>query len=151
MSKTISYKGKIDMGLQDRIRLKTIKGKIGYKINQFAIISTTPGVAAGTGTELIGKIFTKSQTGSVSTVVDFTEGDLLAVSYNKEGVAASDGGTQVIIFDNEVVNQDIFVTISDASGNTIPANYYIELEVMSLDDTESTMLTLKSLRTIASQ
>ena len=151
MSKTISYKGRIPMGEQERINLKTNKGKVGYKINQFAIISTTPGVAAGTGTELIGKIYNKSQEGAVSTVVDFTESDLLAVSYNKEGVAASDGGTQVIIFDNAVFNQNIFVTMADASGNTIEANYYIELEIMSLSDIEATMLTLKSLRNIASR
>ena len=136
------------MGQQEKINLKTIKGKIGYKIIKFAIISTTPGVAAGTGTELIGKIYSKTQEGAVSTVVDFTENDLLAVSYNKEGVAASDGGTQVIIFDNAVFNQNIFVTMTDASGNTIEANYYIELEVMNISDLEATYLTLQNIKSI---
>ena len=32
MSKTISYKGTLDIGLQDRIRLKTLKGKVGARI-----------------------------------------------------------------------------------------------------------------------
>ena len=33
MSKTISYRGKLDIGLQDRIRLKTNTGKTGYKLS----------------------------------------------------------------------------------------------------------------------
>ena len=33
MSKIISFKGKLNIGEQDRIKLSTIKGKKGYKIN----------------------------------------------------------------------------------------------------------------------
>jgi len=150
MSKTISYRGRVPMGQQEKINLKTIKGKIGYKVNKFQIISQTPGISAGTGTELVGKIYSKSQEGAVSAVVDFTEGDLLAVAYNKEGVAASQAGYEVIIFDNAIFNQNIFVTMQDASGNTIEANYYIELEVMPISDLEATKLTLQSIRTITS-
>ena len=58
--------------------------------------------------------------------------------------------TEIIIFDNEVVNQDIFINITDAAGATTPFNYYIELETMSLSDIETTMLTLKSIRTVTS-
>jgi hypothetical protein len=145
MSKIISYKGTLDIGTENRIRLKTIKGKIGYKINKFQIMSTTPGT---NNVELIGQIFKTSQIGSIGTSVQFTNADLLAaVFYDR----ASNRSTQTIIFDNEKVNQDIFVNITDQSGNTIPANYYIELETMYLSDLESTQMTLKSLRTIASQ
>ena len=45
MSTKISYKCKLAIGLEDRIRLKTIKGKIGYKITKFQILPTTPGSA----------------------------------------------------------------------------------------------------------
>ena len=150
MSKTISYRGRVPMGQQQEINLKTIKGKTGYKINKFQIISQTPGISAGTGTELVGKIYSMTQEGAVSAVVDFTEGDLLAVAYNKEGVAASQAGYEVIIFDNATFNQNIFVTMEDASGNTIEANYYIELETMPISDLEATKLTLQNLRTITS-
>ena len=83
--------------------------------------------------------------------LNFSESDLLAVSYNKEGVAASQGGYEVIIFDNEVFNQNIYVTMQDASGNTIRGNYYIELKTMTLSDVQATQLTLKNLRTLASR
>ena len=142
MSKTLSYRGTLAIGEQDRIRLRTLKGKVGYKITKFQIMSTTPGT---NNVELIGKITKTDQTGSISTTVNFTESDLLAtVFYDR----ASNRSTNTIIFDNEKFNQDIFVNITDQSGNTIPANYYIELETMALSDLEATMITLQSLRTL---
>ena len=73
MSKTISFKGKINMGEQDRIKLSTNTGKVGYKITKFQLMSTTPGKNAA---EYVGQIFSKDQTGSISSTVDFTNADL---------------------------------------------------------------------------
>jgi len=147
MSRKISYKGKIDMGTEDRICLTTIKGKVGYKINKFQIISTAPGTG---NVEYVAKI-TKVKDTNIGPVVDFTNGDLLAVAYLKEGASEDKAYTEAVIFDNEKFNQDIFVSIDDAASGTIPCNYYIELETMALDDTEATMLTLKSIKTIIGQ
>ena len=47
-------------------------------------------------------------------------------------------------------NQDIYVNITDISGSTVPANYYIELETIPLSDIQATQLTLKNIRTITS-
>ena len=151
MSKTISYKGKLNQGTQDRIRLRTINGKIGYKITKFEVISATPGADSGDHNEFVVKIFTKDQTGSISPTVDFTDSELLAVVYYEDHVSPGSGGKDTIIFDNKVTNQDIFVTSQDAGGGTVPANYYIELERMTLTDVESTMMTLKSIRTVTSR
>ena len=150
MSKrTISYKGQLAMGGQDRIKLSTINGKVGYKITKFNIIPKEPG---STSSELIVQIFKTDQTGNIGRVVNFENSDLLAVAYYEGNSGAGTGysGKQ-IIFDNEKINQDIFVSAEDGNAsNTNPANYYIELEAMTLSDLESTMLTLKSLRTLAS-
>jgi hypothetical protein len=148
MSRTISYKGKLDIGLQDRIALKTMKGKVGYKITKFQLFPNTPHAA---NTALVSKIFKTDQTGSISPVVDFTDSDLIAVSAYEDNSNDARQQHETIVFDNEMVNQDIFVTMDDADSNTVPGNYYIELETMNLDDIEATMLTLKSLRDIASQ
>ena len=43
MSKTISYRGQLDDGLEDKINLSTIKGKVGYKITKFQIMNYAPG------------------------------------------------------------------------------------------------------------
>ena len=147
MSKKISFKGTLPVGLQDRIKLSTINGKVGYKITKFQLVPVAPGTS---NYEYVGKIFTKDQTGSISTTIDFTDSDLLAAIYSA-GKSAENVQPIVTIFDNQMFNQDIFVTIHDASGGTEPCNYYIELETMSLSDMETTMLTLQSIRTVTSR
>ena len=146
MSKTISYKGTLPVGEQDRIRLKTNTGKTGYKVTKFQLISTAPGTA---NYEYVAKITKTDQTGSITSTINLTDSDLLAVAYHK---AASSGDRtavdDTIIFDNEKVNQDIFINITDASGGTLDCNYYIELETMSLNDIETTQLTLQSIRQV---
>jgi hypothetical protein len=147
--KTISYKGQLAIGTEDRIKLRTIKGKVGYKITKFQILSSTPGVG---NHEFVAQIFKVSQINNIGPVVNFTNSELLAAIYYAENATTGNAeAPQTIIFDNETFNQDIFVSVDDANSGTVPCNYYIELEAMSLDDIESTMLTLKSLRTIASK
>ena len=147
MSKTISFKGQIPIGEQDRIRLKTNNGKTGYKITKFQILPGRPGVD---DVELVCQIFKTDQTGSISSEVNFTDSDLLAVAYYQDDLQNHYASSTDILFDNEKFNQDIFVTMTDASGATDAANYYIELETMSLSDIETTMLTLQSIRQIMS-
>jgi hypothetical protein len=147
MSRIISYRGTLDMGLEDRISLATIKGKVGYKITKFQIIGTTPGDAT---TEYVGKI-TKVRDPNIGPTVKFTDSDLLAVATQFEKNTADGNQQPTIIFDNEKINQDIFVNITDASSGTVPCNYYIEIESMELSDLESTMLTLKNIRTVTSR
>ena len=146
MSKTISFRGTLPIGEQDRIRLRTNNGKVGYKITKFQVITTTPG---GATSEMIGQIFKTDQTGNITTTVDFSDKDLLAMAFYQDGATIDNTQNMTVIFDNEKFNQDIFVNITDASGSTVPGNYYIELEAMSLSDLESTMLTLQSLRSIS--
>ena len=147
MSRTISYRGTLAIGEEDRIRLKTIKGEVGYKINKFQIISTTPG---GGNAEFIGKI-TKVTDPNIGTTVNFTDADLMAVAYLQDHSSSANSASEVIIFDNEITNQDMFVNITDAGGETVPCNYYIELETMKLSDIQTTQLTLKNLRTVTSR
>jgi hypothetical protein len=142
----ISYKGQLAMGLQDEINLKTNKGKVGYKITKFQIISSTPGTTGSV--EFVAKIFNKDQTGSISPAVDFTDSNLLACAFYQDRANAS-SNTETIIFDNKEFNQNIFITVQDAEGATIPCNYYIELETMDLSDIQTTQLTLQNLRTVA--
>ena len=149
MSKTISFKGKLNIGEQDRIKLSTLNGKTGYTIKKFEIMTVTPGTAAF---EYCAKIFSKDQTGSIVDTVDFTDSELLAAAcqfMNSDNVGIF---TSQVIFDNQVFNQDIFVYITDtkAVAAANQCNYYIELETMPLTDIQSTQLTLKSIKTISS-
>jgi len=147
MSKTISYKGQLDVGVQDRIRLKTNTGKTGYKITKFEIMPSSPMKSSAGDTSLVMKIYSKDQTGATTDTVDFTESDLLAVAIY-EGSASHNPETQYIIFDNAMFNQDIFIYLMDPDSGTQPGNYYIELEAITLTDLEATMLTLQSIRNL---
>jgi hypothetical protein len=143
MSRIITFKGKLDMGLQEKLHLSTNDGLTGYKINKFQVISSTPGSA---NSEIVGKIYLTDQTGSIGPTVDFSDTDLLAVSYNVDNQAVSVTYSEVVIFDRETFNQDIFVNLSDASSATVPGNYYIELEQFKLNLNESTYHTVKNIR-----
>jgi len=146
MSKIITFKGKIDMGLQNKIKLSTIKGKTGYRINKFMIMSSAPG--GGSHAEVVAKMFKSDQTGAISAIVDFTDADLLAAVYYQDGDLASQPSSVDIILDQAIFNQDVFITMEDVAGATVPFNYYIEFEAMNISDLEATMLTLKNLRSI---
>jgi len=135
-----TFRGLLADGGQNRIRLSTIKGKVGYKIIKFDVIPNTP----YTGSSHIVKIY-KTLQSSVPTsgaTIDFDEETLLAAA----DIPAYPGNRVRIIFDNEVINQDIYVTHSEETG-TLPCNYYIELEVIPLDDQGAEYTTIKDLRT----
>jgi hypothetical protein len=144
MSKKISFKGKLDDGEIETITLHTINGKTGYRITKFQIFPETPNV----NQESLVCIFKKPQTAAASTV-DFSDSTLLASGLY---VARESNLTQdlEVVFDNEVVNQDIYITHTEGES-TRAINYYMELEVMAISDIQSTQLTLKSLRSVASR
>jgi hypothetical protein len=148
MSKTLSYKNSIENDSQDRIKLTTLKGKIGYKIKKFQVMNNQP---SSQDYEQVYKIYKVPQS-SITNVVDLSDNDLLGVVFDN-----GQGGTpgrywNQIILDTEIFNQDIYVTMIAASGGgTTTGNYYIELEAMNITDLQATQLTLKSLRNIASR
>ena len=143
MSKIITYKGLLPVGEQEKIHLSTNDGLTGYRINKFDIIGSTPGVA---NAEYIGQIFLTDQTGSITSAVDFSNPDILACAYLQDNASSAVPSSNVIIFDRETFNQDIFINITDASGGTVPCNFYIELEKFPIDVNTSTYHTLKNIR-----
>jgi len=143
-----SFRAQIADLTVDTISLSTNNGSTGYKIKKFNIISAAPG---NTDYEHVVKIYSIPQTtASVDGTIDFSDNTLLGVAYMKEIQSGSNPPTQVIVFDNMVFNQDIYVTHRDmATGEK--CNYYIELEQVKLDLNENTVATLKDIRNIASQ
>lgn len=147
MNKRISYRGTLAMGQQDIIRLKTNNGKTGYKITKFQIVAKQAGAANST---FVAQITKTDQTGSISSDINFTDSDLLAVVYQVDASSHIYPSSEVVIFDNEKFNQDIFINITDPDGGTNPCNYYIELETMALSDLEATYMTLQNIKQITS-
>jgi len=134
-----TFRGLLADGGQDRIRLQTIKGKVGYRVVKFQIMPNTPGV----NIDSLVKI-TKTDSGVAPTnAVNFSDSDLLGAAWSYNDTYETD---MMIIFDNEIFNQDIFIEHhEDKASQSI--NYYIELEVIPLDDKGAEYTTVKDLRT----
>ena len=138
-----TFRGLLADGGQDRIRLQTIKGKVGYRIVKFVILTTTP---SGDTWEHVVKVYTEKQT-TINNEINFTDSSLLAVGYISQNDTLR-GGFSQYIFDNMVFNQDIYVTQVDEAAGSQACNYYLELEVIPLDDAGAEYTTLKDLRQV---
>jgi len=146
-----TYRGMLANSTQDRIRLSTIKGKVGYQIVKFELMTHIP--LDGNDTEHIVLIWkterTTTQLGNTTTAQpNFTDSDLLAAGVMLQDVTGSGHGYWTSsIFDNEIVNQDIYISARDVGGTAVACNYYLELEVIPLDDLRAEYTTLKDMRT----
>ena len=139
-----TFRGQLADGGQDHIRLQTIKGKVGYRIIKFQAFPNLPGTTDWESTLQIWR--TKQTNISTSTAtVDFTNGDLLAALYYPESSNVSYSGLPTVVFDNEIFNQDIYITHTETDQATL-MNYYIELEVIPLTDSDAEFTTLKDIR-----
>lgn len=141
-----TFKGVLGDGDQDRIRLGTIKGKVGYRIVKFQVIGMRPGAL---NYEAIVQVWKTDQTavGFVATI-DFTNINLLGIatwSSSTNNEVYSDDTT--IIFDREIINQDIYITSQDLQDQSM--NYYLELETIDLTDMAAEYTTIKDLRATA--
>ena len=134
-----TFKGSLAGGDQERIRLGTTQGKVGYKIVDFRTMLADPMDASG---KSVVKAYVREQS-SVVNSIDFTESDLLAVSVLSHSTTSGAGTFNLIVFDNNVVNQDIYIT---ASANPGPVNYYLELETITLTEQGAEYTTIKDLR-----
>jgi len=148
-----TFRGLIADEGQDTIVLHTNDGSAGYRIVKFEIMTNVPHVS-GTDTEHIVMIWKTKRdptqlTDTTTTTPDFSDNQLLAVGLSLNDVTGSGHVYwDTTTFDQEIFNQDIYVTHRDEGGSTIACNYYIELEQMKLNLDENTVATLKNLRNL---
>jgi len=146
-----TFRGMILDGNQDTVVLHTNDGSTGYRILKFQLFPQRPGTADVESTVMVWKV--SQDTISTTTAnVDFSDNTLLAAAYMAEGSGADQGPLMdVVIFDNEIFNQDIYVTYTStrSSGVDDSVNYYLELEQIKLDLNENTVATLKDIRNLS--
>jgi len=140
-----TYRGLLADGGQDRLRLQTIRGKVGYRVIKFQLMPEAPHDVQQVSVVQVWK----SQQDSVPTsgaTINFSDSDILAASVGWFGGLASNISQRTTtIFDQEIVNQDIYLTHTDQASNQA-CNYYLELEVIPLDDVAAEYTTLKDMR-----
>jgi hypothetical protein len=147
-----TFRGLIAHGTQDTITLHNNNGSTGYRIVKLQVMASAPGDGADSeNVIMVWKVArTPTEIGDTTTTnPDFSNNQLLGVGAMIQDTGGSGHGYwQDVIFDNEIFNQDIFVTCRDVSGSGLACNYYIELEQIKLDLSESTVATLKDIRNI---
>jgi len=134
-----SYRGLLADGGQDTINLHTNNGKTGYKIVKLQLMPQNFNVTD----EYNIKVDKVKTTGTTS--FDFSDVTLLAAGYFENSNNATDApGSGTVVFDNEIFNQDIYVTQNSQSGNS--CNYYLELEQIDLTEDQALVAIVKNLR-----
>ena len=138
-----TFRGLLANNGQDRIRLQTIKGKVGYRIVKLDIMTNNPGTQ---DFETVIKIYKEEQT-TVTGAVNFTDSSLLAAATASGDATSNNYPTHItIIFDTEIFNQDIYISHESLLSPNPACNYYLELEVIPLDDAGAEYTTLKDMR-----
>ena len=136
-----TYRGLLTDGEQEKIRLSTKNGKTGYKIVKFQLMFAD----VETSVKSVVKIFKVIQT-SVTATIDFSDHNMLAcgiLSGKADQTAYPED--MLTVFEQEVFNQDIYITHSEVAGSAT-VNYYLELETISLTDNAAAVSTLRDIR-----
>ena len=138
-----TFRGKISQDEIQQIRLSTNNGLTGYQIIKFQLMPNT----FNSDCNSVVKIFSK-EPDSASNTVDFTDPTLIASAYYSQSDTPHNQPEDLnVIFDNNLINQDMYITYKDALASTPPdINYYIELEQVKLSKDEAAVATLKDMR-----
>jgi len=142
-----TFRGKMGDGAQDTIVLHTNNGATGYRIVKFQLFPNIPGTGTLESTVSIYKV-EQATVSTTTAAVDFSDQTLLAASFLSINAGAPSNPVNITtVFDNEIFNQDIYVTHTTTDGSGA-VNYYLELEQVKLDLNENTVATLKNIRNI---
>jgi len=135
-----SYRGLIADGAIDTILLHSNDGSMGYRIVKLAVMPYN----LNSSTEAAIKIY-KTPQDTATFDFDFSDNTLLAAAYYTVNASAdSYPEDHHVIFDQEIFNQDLYIT--HKNNDNVPMNYYLELEQVSLSLNENTVATLKDMR-----
>tara|TARA_Y100000401_G_C8183719_1_gene155268 strand:- start:64 stop:504 length:441 start_codon:yes stop_codon:yes gene_type:complete len=140
-----SFRGQIANDSTETISLHTNNGATGYRMVKFEVMPRQPEGATEEATMQIFSTEVAAIAATGSGVVDFSNQQLLAAAfYSGSATATTNPEDSVIIFDNMVFNQDIYLTCKSNAN----MNYHIELEQIKLSLDENTVATLKDIRNI---
>jgi len=146
-NRILSYRGLLADGGQDTILLSTKKGEVGYRITKFQLMPYD--IDGSNSHEDLVTIWNTKQATLINDV-DFSDNRLLGAGYyvrslNSAAPYVATISESTVIFDNVIFNQDIYVGFKTGQGGA-KINYYIELEVIKLNETEAMVTTLKDIR-----
>jgi hypothetical protein len=137
-----TFRGLMADGSIEKVNLGTINGRTGYRIHKLEMIPEKPGQ---TDHRFVIQIFKTEQT-VASATVNFSDNTLLAAGEIEDNAASHYPNSSAgIVFEQEIFNQDIYITMKDASTGE-SCNYYLELQQIKLDGNETAVATLKNIK-----
>ena len=136
-----TFRGKLTDCGQDKIYLAGVEPDIGYRLIKFQMINDIPGTL---DFENVLKIY-KTKQDPVDAVVDITDDSLLAAAFTSGDATANNyPEDQTVVFDRIVVNQDLYVTNKEVSGNASLQNYYLEFEEVKMSGSEQAVVNFEA-------
>jgi hypothetical protein len=136
-----TFRGLLADGEQEKIRLSTKKGKVGYTIKSLQLMANNMNEDG----EYVISVWKVKQS-AVSALYDFSDHNLIAGAFLRVAKTAPGLNMSTIVFDQEVFNQDIYITCDDVGGASVGCNYYMELETTNLTDNAAAVSTLRDIR-----
>jgi len=123
----------------DRIYLAGDEPGDGYRIKKFQLFPA--GATSAFNYESFVSIFKIPQsTPPADATPDFSNQTLIACGYYTQSASATTNAEDMnIVFDNEIFNQDIYITHSNSDGASA-INYYIELEQVMMPKGEQAVV-----------
>ena len=146
-----SFKGLLTQNNVIRLNLSRNNGRTGYKIHKFQLFPHD--IDGSTSMEDLVQVWkTEDAADAATNDADFSDNRLLAAGYYVRALDPSAPyvatiNDEVTIFDNEIFNQDIFLSYKSGQGGS-KINFYLELEEMDLTLNQETVATLKDIRNI---
>ena len=113
MSRVVSFRGLMVDGDTETINLHTVNGKKGYRIIKFRLMAKEPGAD---NYESIVKIYKVPQA-TATAAIDFSDNTMLAAGFFTGDTTQQTMKWDTTVFDNEIFNQDIYVTYFDLQGS----------------------------------
>ena len=130
-----SFRGILDDGEQQQIHLAGGDSETGYKLVKLQLMPYVFGAGSGE-LESVVQIFKQKQN-AAEELIDFSKDDLLgAAIINNDSNADQYPTVLTTVFDNEVVNQDLYITHKNNHSDAAKVSYYFELEEVKMKDSE---------------
>lgn len=138
-----SFRGILDDGEQQQIHLAGGDSDTGYKLVKFELMPYVFGAGSGE-LESVVKIYKQKQS-AADELIDFSEDDILgAAIINNDSNADSYPTVLTSVFDNEVVNQDLYITHKNNHADAAKVSYYFELEEIKMSKNQQAVVNFEA-------
>ena len=136
-----TFRGKLATATQDKISLSGGDIDTGYRIVEIQVIPENPLTNSQEALMQIWK--TKQDPGALGTTINFDDDSLIgAAVWSNNATTENYPEDKSVIFDDEVFNQDIYITCNETSGRAM--NYLLKLEEIKMKDPETAVVNYRA-------